>query len=145
MNVTIDGVEYVPANARADSVSIHGMFDCHLFERFTGKSVDELIDNYLEFIKEDTMGTFAGSDKVHNIGVPDLCPAIVMSGEKELRRVGPMVGARSYKCGGKLDKKALEEYRAALKADPDIPRLLLAAEHPPAPEVSLELRCSAKL
>lgn len=108
----------------ARRVSVHGMYDCHCFEPFTGKTPDALVDSWLEFIKEPTLATFSKGGPQHNIGVPDLCPAIVLDGdENELRRVGVWVRARE----GKPDPAEVAAYRAALKADPDIPRILAGA------------------
>jgi len=98
----------------ANRVSIHGMYDAHLFQKVTGNSVDEIILNWV--LEEDDV----------QYGPTSLCPAIVLCGKRELRRVGPMVHRRT-------DAAVLKQYREALLADPDIPRLLglgTASERP---------------
>ena len=125
--VIIDGIEYVPRQNIAARVSIHGMYDCHCFERFTGmydchcferftgKTVDEVISNWQKHSEKDTLA-YLGQDKTpSNIGVTVLCPAIVLdANDKELRRVGEMV----------FERGDPSLWRDALLADPDIPRLL---------------------
>lgn len=128
--VIIDGVKYVPEIPIAQHVSIHGMYDCHAFERFTGSTVDEVIENWLEHSYENESCKY---------GATDLCPAIVLDADgKELRRVpsgkglmhSTLVVYPSYYLRGdyrhvrKLDMNQLEAYAEALKNDPDIPRLL---------------------
>lgn len=103
------------------SVSIYGMFDCHLFHQYQGSTVDEIIDNWLEHISKPISAELDDGRLVKDLGATDLCPAIVMNGETEVRRVGPMVHVGSDR---KPNLKLLEEYRKALSADPDIPRLL---------------------
>lgn len=101
----------------ATRVSIYGMYDMHLFHNIGGNSVDEVIALWQQHNKEPHPANVAGN-YVGDLGKSCLCPAIVMSGDKELRRVGPMV----FK-----DDEKIEEYRAALKADPDIATLLKQA------------------
>ena len=65
----------------ADRVSCWGMYDCHAFHKFEGKTVDEVFDAW----------------KAHSTrpdqkyGATSLCPVIVLSGQRELRRVGRMI------------------------------------------------------
>jgi len=92
----------------ADRVSIYGIHDCHLFTKIIGGSVDDVIDSWL-----------SGCDRENKYGPTALCPAIVLHGETELRRVGEMVHS-------KHDAESIHAYREALLADPDIPRLLAA-------------------
>lgn len=113
--VIVDGIRYFPDGKVASRVSIHGMFDCHCFEKFSGNSVDEVIAAWIEHSKEDTIAYLEGDKKPSNIGTTMLCPAIVLGADdKELRRVGPMIPER----GDPTD------WKKALLADPDIPRLL---------------------
>ncbi len=121
-SVVINGVEYAPKEPLAASASVHGMYDCHNFDSLKGKTVDEIIENWRN--SEDTLATYAGSDKVHNIGRTMLCPVTVLDARgKELRRVGPMV-FRSYDGKSTPNEDQLAKWRSACLADPDIPRLL---------------------
>jgi len=109
---------------KAMRVSISGMYDCHLFHSFTGKTVDDVIANWIAHNATPNPAIVSGR-KVDDLGPAELCPAIVLSDTgKELRRVGPMV---FYDLKIKLGEKPkqLKLYREALMADPDIPRLLM--------------------
>ncbi len=94
----------------ADSVSIYEMYDNHGFRKLTASTVDETINLWLEQLNQSSRG------------LSFLCPAIVLNGKKELRRVGQMVffdyNTKKPKAG------ELEAYRQALLADPDIQVLL---------------------
>jgi len=123
MEVIIDGVRYVSESPEASRVSIFGMYDCHAFERFTGSTVDEIIENWLEHSYKNESCKY---------GATDLCPAIVLDkNDKEIRRVSKiMVYYPAYYIRGnyrhirKLNMDDLEKYRNDLLNDPDIPRLL---------------------
>lgn len=110
-----------------DRVSIYGIFDSHLFHRYTGNTVDEVIDNWLAHIAKP-IPAIVGGKRVDDMGPTALCPAIVLHGKKELRRVGYMVFPRE---NGAPEKKDIDAYRAALLADPDIPRLLAHRKEQP--------------
>lgn len=106
----------------ADRVAIHGMYDMHLFHPVEGATVDEVIANWRQHNATLHPATVDGRE-VDDMGPSSLCPAIVLAGKKELRRVGSMVfqmGNERAAC----DKAALKAWRDALLADPDIPRLL---------------------
>lgn len=123
--IFVDGVRYVPEHPVADRVLIHGMYDMHLFHLIEGATVDEVIKNWLRHnaVKQPAI---VGDREVDDMGESMLCPAIVMRGDTKLRRVGQMVFTErsSGKQRSKPDPAKLEAYRAALKADPDITRLL---------------------
>lgn len=107
-----------PKNLR---VSIWGMYDTHLFHKYGGATVDEVIVNWLSHIAEP-IPAMVGEKKVDDLGPTSLCPAIVLDGDKELRRVGEMVHVDFKTRSPRI--KDVERYRRALKADPDIPRIL---------------------
>lgn len=114
--VMIDGVEYTKTSAIATRLGTHVMYDCHLFRSLKGTTVDALI--------EDWERECASPDEKY--GKPSLCPVIVLDGNRELRRVGKMVfPASSYRLREKVISD-VAEFRYALKADPDISRLLAA-------------------
>jgi len=111
----------------ADRVSISGMFDNHCFHKFNARSVDGLIFLWLAFNSTPNYMRHSEHDKPYDAGPVDLCPAIVISDDKEMRRVGEMVHI-DYKT--KLpDFNKLEEYRQELLNDPDISSLLAANQH----------------
>jgi len=128
--VIIDGVKYIPEHALAARVSIHGMYDMHLFHEIKGKTVDEVIKNWKEHNKKKHPAV-VGDREVDDMGVSALCPAIVIdANDKELRRVGSMVFCAYDGSRKPRSEEDVEAYRAALLADPDIPKLL--ASHDPA-------------
>lgn len=109
-------------------VSIYGMYDCHLFHPYTGRTVDEVLMNWLEHISKPIPAIMNGQ-RVDDIGPTSLGPAIVLYGDKELRRVGKIVFARVTDYGKETQRvepelQALIAYRRALLDDPDIPRVL---------------------
>lgn len=112
----------LPKLELATRVSIRGMYDMHLFHRIGGRTVDEVIGNWIAH-NSQKHPAIVGGREVDDMGQSSLCPATVLSGNKELRRVGKMVFPRSTRM-----KADLEAYRAALSSDPDIPRLLSAAK-----------------
>ncbi len=94
----------------ATRIAMHAMHDSHCFVRYYASNVDELIGLWRR-------------DLLH--GEPlALCPIIVLSGDRELRRVGKMVhyGFR----GRGPDEEAINAFRAAILADPDISRIMAA-------------------
>jgi hypothetical protein len=129
LSVMIDGERYVPAEPRANRVSIWGMYDMHLFHRIEGSTVDEIIKNWLEHNSKKQPAT-VGDRYVEDMGQSSLCPAIVLHGDRELRRVGRMVFADYNQRGKPRDKSELAAYRKALLDDPDITRLLNTGSKP---------------
>ena len=120
--VIIDGIKYIPEHAPAARVSIHGMYDMHLFHRIKGNSVDAIIEAW-EQHNATKHPAIVGERKVDDLGQSSLCPATVLDAQdKEIRRVGVMVFT-DYKT--RLARpEQLEAYRKALSDDQDIPRLL---------------------
>ena len=101
-------------------VSIHGMYDMHLFIRFTGPTVDAIISEWISHNLSPNPAIVGGRE-VDDLGPAMLCPAIVLDSKgKELRRVGEMVFWRE----GAPDYEQVEKTRSAWLEDPDIPRLL---------------------
>lgn len=105
-----------PLPSTANRVSVYGMFECHLFQKFSGRSVDEIISAWVEDCAEDHPCK-RRDGSVFDMGPSALCPAGVFCDDKELREVGRMVHSPE-------DAEQLEAYREALKADPDIERIL---------------------
>ena len=129
LNVIIDGIKYVPERGIAVLVSIHGMYGCHLFHQIPGATVDEVIANWMAH-NEVLQPAIVGGRPVPDLGPSILCSAMVMGADdKELRRVGGMIfpegETRQPKC-----PEEVEAWRAALLADPDIPRLLAQRNMP---------------
>lgn len=104
----------------ADGVSIFGMYDMHLFHRYDGSTVDEVIANWISHISKPIPASIDGVH-VDDMGPTFLCPARVTVNGKDIRSVGDMVLVRT---GRMPDLEELKKYREALLADPDIPRLL---------------------
>lgn len=108
-NVIIDGIEFVRKDRRANRVSCHLMYDCHLFRRLKGTTIDELLADWGREVKRPKP----------DLGAPMLCPIIVMEDDKELRRVGQMVFPDTQ-----WSKSKLDEWLGPVRADPDIARIL---------------------
>lgn len=121
--ILVDGMRYVPDTQQATRVTIWGMYDMHLFHRIKGRTVDEVIANWLRHNSEK-QPAIVGDREVEDMGQSALCPATVLFGDKELRSVGRMVFPNYDKRGQPRIPAELETYRAALKADADIVRLL---------------------
>jgi hypothetical protein len=115
------------AELLADRLSIHGMYDMHLFHKIHGKSVDELIDNWRKHIAEP-IPAMVGDRNIDDMGVSWFCPVIVLSGETEVRRVGKGIFA-DYKTRAPRSEDDVNEFRQALLDDPDITRLLATAKN----------------
>lgn len=107
----IDGVAYVRRDRTATRVSVHGMYDCHLFTRYAGSTPQEIVSKW--------QAECQNPDEKY--GAPMLCPAIVLDGDKELRRVGPMVFPYDVPNLKEQTKRWLSE----VNADPEIRVVLL--------------------
>ena len=116
-DLALRGLERESAD-QPNRVSIHGMYDCNLFHKIIGRTVDEVVNLWLAHNEVPHPATIEG-EHCANLGPSFLCPAIVLRGNTELRRVGNMVHSSN-------DLAAIAAYREALKRDPDIPRLLAA-------------------
>lgn len=112
-SVIIDGVEYAPAKPIAQSVHFYFMYDCHLFSRLDGKTPRDIVAAAKKIQLEHKFASYGS-----------LCPAVVMGEEKEIRRVGPMIHSRRP---GEWNEAGLEEWIAAIEADPDICRIMQEA------------------
>ena len=118
--IMLNGRRYVADPNDATRVSIHGMYDCHMFTAYTGSTVDSIIEQWKAEV--------SAPDKRY--GPPCLCPVTVLHEKRELRRVGEMVHT-VYGVGNKpstWDPVQLSAWREAVLADPDISRLLAAAK-----------------
>lgn len=111
--INVNGVQYRRTDRQANRVSCWAMYDCHAFQKLEGSSVDEVIDHWLRLC-----------DNPDEYGKPSLCPIIVLTDDKELRRVGPMV----FPDGGHRPTHQvaadLQKFKQAALADPDISRIL---------------------
>lgn len=117
-----------PIDHIAARVRIYGMYNCHLFHKIKGSTVDEIIANWEAHNREEHPARFLDGEG-RDIGPSCLCPAIVISStDKELRRVGEVVSPRPIGTLRLLSleryDKELAAYRQALLDDPDISRLL---------------------
>lgn len=102
----------------ADNVGTYGMTDQHTFVRYSARSVDELIGLWIDSLWEHP-----------DMGIA-LCPIQVKCGKSTLREVGPMLHYKYDRDDGKpYDKAAVEVFRKAALADPDISRLMQEVDH----------------
>jgi len=110
--VMIDGVRYVRDPSYADGIVFFYMHDNHCFTKLKGETLKEVLAHADE-IESGVNGSHGA-----------LCSAVLMSGDKEVRRVGTMAHAR----GSKDPKDHWEEGKAKwlkeLMADPDVKRIM---------------------
>lgn len=105
----------VTQEVMADRASFWWMHDNHTFTKLVGTTIDEIVSQADSLAKTSPYG--------------QLCEVIVLSGDKELRRVGHNSNGRRFG-GGSVPQETwpayLEDWIAAVMNDPDIPRLLPA-------------------
>lgn len=111
-SVIINGVRYVPDPQHADTVRFYFMHDWHGFTRLNGATLEEVLAHADE-IEASADGSYGM-----------LCPAILMHGEKELRRVGPTAHARGSKDPKDHWNAGKARWLEAMKADADVMRLV---------------------
>lgn len=92
-------------------VRTYFMYEDFTFKHIDAPTLNEITEQALALSVQERYGS--------------LCPIIVLSGKKELRRVGKMVHF------GKNDLAQLEAWTAAANSDTDIPRLLAGRPAPP--------------
>lgn len=110
MEVMIDGVQYVPAEAQPDEVKFYYMHDNHTFSWLHGTTIDEVLDNAEAMAKESRCGM--------------LCPPMLLAGGKEARRLKAVAHAP---CCGSDDSKWLAgkaEWKKEAEADGCVMRLV---------------------
>jgi len=111
-SVVIDGVRYIPDPNYVDGVQFYFMHDNHTFTRLHGKTLDEVLEN-ADTVEAGKRGSYGM-----------LCPAMLMHGKKDVRRVGPPAhakGSNDPKDNWNAGKAA---WLAAVKADADVVRLM---------------------
>lgn len=107
-------------------VSVHGMYDTHLFHRVEANSIKGVIEAWEEH-NASPNPAIVGGVEVDDLGPSALCPVDVMTADREsIRRVGTMVFPGSPRYADQL-----ESWRSAVEADPDIRRLLAKQEGEP--------------
>lgn len=110
MEVVIDGVRYVPAEAQPDEVKFYYMHDNHTFSRLHGTTIDEVLAAADAMAKESRCGM--------------LCPPMLLARGKELRRLKEVAHAP---CCGSDDSKWLagkEAWRNECEGDSQVMRLV---------------------
>jgi hypothetical protein len=94
----------------ADGLDIWYMHDNHTFTKLYGKTLTAVLKRADEVEAQSSYGM--------------LCPAHVLQGKQELRRVGPCVHAGSSKDTKDKWNAGKAAWKAAMKADADVMRLL---------------------
>lgn len=109
MDVMIDGVRYVPAEAQPDELLFHYMHDNHTFSRLHGNTIDEILASAETMANESPCGM--------------LCPPILMAEGKELRRLREVAHAP---CCGDDSKwqSGKDVWRKACESDSQVMRLV---------------------
>lgn len=115
-------LEDLENNDRPTSMYVSFMHDGHCFTRLEGNTLDEILA-HADSIEAGEDGSYGS-----------LCPAILMRGKREIRRVGEMVHARGSKDPKDQWIKGKKEWKAALSADPDVQRILAALVAAPEPQ-----------
>lgn len=106
-----------------DRIAVWGMFDDHLFERIPGHSVRSIVENWRWFNANGPHPARVGGSEVDDLGSLMLCPAILLRGKQEVRRVGTMVFP-----GSDREQEQLDRWIEAMRADPAVSRLLESRE-----------------
>lgn len=123
--IVIDGITYVREQQQSpDRVKFWYLHDNLTFTRLEGSSLDEIAAK--AFVLSCTPGGTWGS----------LCPAILMCGYKEVRRVGKMVHAKGANDSSGKWNEGVQQWIKALSADKDVMRLLTEKDQSLAPEPS---------
>lgn len=121
--IVIDGITYVREQQQSpDHVKFWYLNDNHTFTRLEGNSLKEIVT--MAFVLSRTPTGAWGS----------LCPAILMCGHKEVRRVGPMVHARGANDSRDKWNEGIQEWIKALSVDQDVMRLLAEKDQSIAPQ-----------
>ena len=110
MDILINGVRYIPAEAQADEVKFYYMHDNHTFSRVSGTTLDEVLKNADVLAEESCCGM--------------LCPPTLFSGGKEVRRLKSVAHAP---CCGRGDANWIagkEAWKKECEADPSVLRLV---------------------
>ena len=79
------------------------MHDTHTFTRIKGSNLDEILENADKIEKDNSYGM--------------LCPAILMCGDKEVRRVGSPAHSRGSKDSKEHWNAGKKEWRQAIESD----------------------------
>lgn len=112
MEVIINGVRYVPAEACPDEVRVYYMHDNHTFTRLHGNTLDDLLD-HADRVESSKQGSFGM-----------LCPADLLRNGKAVRRVGPCVYARGSKEPKDYWNDQKVKWRMAMEKDAGVMRSL---------------------
>jgi hypothetical protein len=112
MEVVINGVRYAPVDPIADSIRFYYMHDNHTFTRLKGKTLEKIL-RHADEIEAGEGGSYGA-----------LCPAILMCGDKEVRRVGKMAHAKGSKDPKDEWEKGKAKWLKEVEADADVRRLL---------------------
>lgn len=121
--IVINGISYIKEQ-QPDRVKFWYLRDNHSFTRLEGDSLEEIVAKASALSSTPT-GAWGS-----------LCPAIVMCGHKEVRRVGQMVHAKGANDPRIKWNEGIQQWIKALSADKDIMRLLAEQGQSPAPQVS---------
>lgn len=106
-------------NCTAAKISVHGMYEMHLFTPIPGRTPGEVIQAWREHNATPNPAT-VGGQPIDDLGKAMLCSVIVMTGDgKELRRVGAMVFPDSDDV-----EDQVERWQKACEGDADVVRLL---------------------
>ena len=112
VEVIINGVRYAPVDLAPDEVRFYYMHDNHTFTRLKGKTLKKIL-THADEVEAGEGGSYGA-----------LCPAILMCGDKEVRRVGVMAHARGSKDPKDNWEKGKAEWLKSIEADADIRKLM---------------------
>lgn len=110
--ITINGISYVKEHQPPDDARFYYMHDGFVLTRLRGASLEDIAAQATE-IARSPRGAWGS-----------LCPVILVRGNTEVRRVGPMVHAKGCdELNHKWDQET-QKWIQALKSDPDVMRLV---------------------
>lgn len=114
MDILINGVRYIPAEAQPDEVRFYYMHDNHTFSRLPGTTLDEILENADARAEESCCGM--------------LCAPTLFAGGKEVRRLKSVAHAPCCGRGAANWIAGKEAWKKECAADTSVLRLLATAE-----------------
>jgi hypothetical protein len=116
INVVIDGIRYIPDPNCAETVLFYFMYSNLAFDRLYGTTLDEVLAH-----ADELALNISGSSGM-------LCPALLLQGQREIRRIGPIASAPTIDDQGVFDRDLWEtgkkKWRSILEKDADVVRLV---------------------
>lgn len=116
--ITVNGIAYVREDQSPDCARFYFMHDGFYFTKLNGASLEE-IAAHASALAQTPEGSWGC-----------LCPVILMRGDKEIRRAGPIVHAKGLDEPRKRWNEEIQRWIEILSEDSDVTRLLSRPKSP---------------